>query len=259
VKVAWLHVAPVKGLRIEERDRIELGLHGVEDDRRFCVVDETGRLLNGKRLAPLTTISARFDTETDHLHLRMPNGSSVGGTVAVSTPITVTIYGHAAPGHLVDGAWAAALSDELGRPVRLVRFDGPGNGHDRADDAAGATLLSTGSLERMRQESGSAEPVDPRRFRMLIGVAGAVAHEEDSWIGRRVRVGDAVVVPAGNVGRCMVTTRDPETAQPTLDTLELLARYRRDVATTEPLAFGVWAHVQRAGSVRIGDAVEVDA
>lgn len=259
MRVAWLHVAPVKGLRIEERDRIELGLSGVEDDRRFCVVDETGRLLNGKRLAPLTTISARFHMETGHLHLRMPNGSSVGGTVAVGAPITVTIYGHAAPGHLVDGPWAAALSDELGRSVRLVRFDGPGSGHDRADDAAGATLLSTGSLERLRQEAGSAEPVDPRRFRMLIGVADASAHEEDSWIGRHVRVGEAVVAPAGNVGRCVVTTRDPETAEPTLDTLELLARYRRNVETTEPLAFGIWARVERAGSVRIGDPVEVDA
>ena len=258
MKVAWLHVAPVKGLRIEERESIDLGPKGVEDDRLFCVVDETGRLLNGKRLAPLTTIAARFDIATGHLHLRMPNGSSVGGTVALGAPVTVTVYGHAAPGHLVDGPWAAALSDELGRSVRLVRFDGPGNGHDRADDAAGATLLSTGSLERLRQEANSAEPVDARRFRMLIGVSGANAHEEDSWIGRRVRVGEAVVVPAGNVGRCVVTTRDPETAVPTLDTLELLARYRRDVTTTEPLAFGVWAHVERAGSVRIGDVVEVE-
>src|SRR5438093_1204260 len=153
MKVAWLHVAPVKGLRIEERESVELGLHGVDDDRRFCVVDETGRLLNGKRLAPLTTIAARFDMQTSHLHLRMPNGSSVGGTVAVGEPITV---------------------------------------------------------------------------------------------------------PAGNVGRCVVTTRDPETAEPSLDTLELLARYRTGVTTTEPLAFGVWAHVERAGSVRLGDVVEVD-
>jgi uncharacterized protein YcbX len=258
VKVAWLHVAPVKGLMLEERDRIELGPNGVEEDRRFCVVDEAGGLLNGKRLALLTTIRPRFDARTGQLELQMPGGSSVSGEVALGSPITVTIHGHPAPGRLVDGPWADALSDELGRPVRLVRFDGAGQGHDRADDAAGATLLSTGSLERLRQEAGIGEPVDPRRFRMLIGVAGAGAHEEDSWLGRRVRVGGAVVVPAGNVGRCVVTTRDPETAEPDLDTLELLARYRRDVDSTEPLAFGVWARVERAGSVRIGDPVEVD-
>jgi len=257
MKVAWLHVAPVKGLRIEERERIDLGPNGVEDDRLFCVVDETGRLVNGKRFAPLSTIRAHFDAQTGQLELRMPDGSRVNGTVTVAEPITVTIYGHTAPGRVVTGLWADALS-EFGRPLRLVRFDAPGQGHDRARAAAGATLLSIGSLERLQQEAGTAEPVDPRRFRMLIGVAGAGAHEEDSWIGRRVRVGDAVVVPAGNVGRCVVTTRDPETAEPTLDTLELLARYRRDIGTSEELAFGVWAHIERPGAVRIGDPVEVE-
>jgi len=258
VKVAWLHVAPVKGLRIDERDRIELGPNGVADDRLFCVVDETGRLLNGKRLAPLSTIVARYDAKSEQLELRLSNGSAVNGTVAVAAPIAVTIYGHTAPGHVVYGPWADALSDELGRPVDLVRLDGPGQGHDRASKAAGATLLSTASLERMQQEAASTEPVDARRFRMLIGVSGTSAHEEDEWIGRRVHVGDAVVVPSGNVGRCVVTTRDPDTAEPTLDTLELLARYRRDIGTTEELAFGVWARVEQPGTVRVGDEVEVE-
>jgi len=258
VKVAWLHVAPVKGLRIDERDRIELGPNGVADDRLFCVVDETGRLVNGKRLAPLSTIVARYDAKSEQLELRMSNGSAVNGTVAVAAPIAVTIYGHTAPGHVVYGPWADALSDELGRPVDLVRLDGPGQGHDRASKAAGATLLSTASLERMQQEAASTEPVDARRFRMLIGESGTSAHEEDEWIGRRVHVGDAVVVPSGNVGRCVVTTRDPDTAEPTLDTLELLARYRRDIGTTEELAFGVWARVEQPGTVRVGDEVEVE-
>jgi len=257
VKVAWLHVAPVKGMMIEERDRIELGPNGVAEDRRFCVVDETGRVVNGKRFAPITTIRAHFDASADALELRIPNGATVAGEVTLGAPITVTIYGHEAPGRIVDGPWADALSGEFGRALRVVRFDGPGHGHDRADESAGATLLSTGSLERVQHEAGAAQPVDPRRFRMLIGVAGAGAHEEDQWIGRRVRVGDAVVAPAGNVGRCVVTTRDPETAEPTLDTLELLARYRRDIGTTEELAFGVWAHVVRAGTVRVNDEVLV--
>jgi uncharacterized protein YcbX len=56
----------------------------------------------------------------------------------------------------------------------------------------------------------------------------------------------------------VVTTRDPETAEPTLDTLELLARYRRDIGTSEELAFGVWAHVEQPGTVRVGDGVEVE-
>ena len=99
--------------------------------------------------------------------------------------------------------------------------------------------------------------MDPRRFRMLFGIAGVPAHAEDEWIGRSVHIGQAVVVPTGNVGRCAVTTLDPESGESTLDTLAALARYRAAVDTTERLPFGVWARVERPGAVAVGDAVEV--
>ena len=259
VKVAWLYVAPVKGLSIEAREHIELGRSGVEDDRLFCLIGEDGHMLNGKRLAPVTTIGAHFDPATDRLELRMASGARVSGTVRAGEEIAVTMYGgHVASGNVVEGPWAAALSEQLGRPIRLVRFDGPGNGHDRAIKSAGATLLSLASLERLADEAGVEGPVDPRRFRMLIGIDGATAHEEDGWIGRRVRVGDAVVVPSGNVGRCRVTTLDPDTGIRDLDTLAVLARYRADVESSEELSFGVWARVERAGRVALGDDIVVE-
>jgi uncharacterized protein YcbX len=121
-----------------------------------------------------------------------------------------------------------------------------------------ATLLSLASLERLRVESGSESPVDRRRFRMTFGVDGVDAHEEDSWVGRRVRVGDALVVPIGNVGRCVITTQNPDTGVSDLDTLKGLAAYRRDIETTEPLPFGVHASVVEPGRVRVGDPVALE-
>ena len=235
-----------------------LGKSGVEEDRRFCLVDETGRMLNGKRFAPVGTVSARFEPATDRLELRFAAAEPVSGIVSVGEATLVTIYGHVASAHLVDGPWTAALTEQLGRTIRLVRFDDPGHGHDRVRESAGATLLSLASLARLAEEAGTDAPVDPRRFRMLIGIDGATAHEEDGWIGGRVRVGEAVVAPAGNVGRCVVTTRRPGTAESDLDTLQLLARYRREVPSSEPLAFGVWARVERAGIVALGDDIVVE-
>jgi uncharacterized protein YcbX len=92
---------------------------------------------------------------------------------------------------------------------------------------------------------------------MNFGVEGLEAHEEDTWIGRRVQVGDAVVIPHGNVGRCVITTQNPDTAISDLDTLKGLAAYRRDVETTEPLPFGVHAAVAQPGRVRVGDPVRM--
>ena len=64
------------------------------------------------------------------------------------------------------------------------------------------------------------------------------------------------MIPQGNVGRCAVTTQNPETGSPDLDTLKALARYRGDVVTTEPLPFGIYASVAQPGRVRVGDPVE---
>jgi uncharacterized protein YcbX len=89
---------------------------------------------------------------------------------------------------------------------------------------------------------------------MLFEIDGVEAHEEDRWLGRRVAIGDAVIVPAGDVGRCAVTTCDPDTAVSDFDTLKLLAGYRRE-GVTEPLPFGVYCDVAVAGRVRVGDPV----
>ncbi len=50
-----------------------------------------------------------------------------------------------------------------------------------------------------------------------------------------------------NVGRCAVTTLDPETGIRDLDTLGTIAAYRADVPTREPLPFGVWCEVVAPG------------
>ena len=89
--------------------------------------------------------------------------------------------------------------------------------------------------------------MDGRRFRMTIGVDGVAPHAEDGWLGRRVRVGDAVLAVRGNVGRCAVTTLDPEHGVRDLDTLGTIAQYRGEVPTSEPLPFGVWCEVVEPG------------
>jgi uncharacterized protein YcbX len=90
---------------------------------------------------------------------------------------------------------------------------------------------------------------------MLVEIDGVGAHEEDRWVGRRVRIGEALVMVYGHVGRCLVTCRDPDTGIPDLPTLDLLRSYRGQLETTEPLPFGIYGQVLEPGEVRLGDAV----
>ena len=188
--------------------------------------------------------------------LRFPDGSEVVGDVELGERIVTSFFGRPVEGRLVEGPWNDALADYVGRPVRLARTEREGDGVDRGR-LAGATLVSTGSLEALRDAAGEDVPVDGRRFRMTIGIEGVEPHGEDGWIGSQVRVGGATVAVREHVGRCAVTTLDPDRGVRDLDTLGTIAGYRGDVQTREPLPFGVWCEVVEPGRVAVGDPVEV--
>ena len=99
-------------------------------------------------------------------------------------------------------------------------------------------------------------PIDGRRFRMMFEIDGVPAHAEDEWIGSSVQLGDAEIVVNGDVGRCLVTSQDPDRGVIDLDTLGTLALYRRE-GESEPLPFGVYGAVTAPGRVRVGDTVRV--
>jgi MOSC domain-containing protein len=137
--------------------------------------------------------------------------------------------------------------------VRLVRADDPGAAVDRARGSV--SMLSEASLEELRRRASCEEPVDPARFRMLIGIGGVHAHEEDEWLGRRVRVGEAVVVLHEQVARCAITTQNPKTGVPDFDTLRQIKAYR-GARDRKLIDFGVYGEVDEPGRVRLGDPVE---
>ena len=188
--------------------------------------------------------------------LRFPDGSEVVGDVELGERIVTSFFGRPVAGRLVEGPWNDALADYVGRPVRLARTEREGDGVDRGR-LAGATLVSTGSLEALRDAAGEDGPVDGRRFRMTIGIEGVEPHGEDGWIGSQVRVGGATVAVREHVGRCAVTTLDPDRGVRDLDTLGTIAAYRGNVQTREPLPFGVWCEVVEPGRVAVGDPVEL--
>lgn len=250
VTVTALAVTPVKALRLHTVDAVELVADGARDDRRFCVIDQRGRMLNGKMHGSLQRVVGSFDPVAGELGLRFPDGSDVRAPVAHGEALEISFFSQACAARLLDGPWAVALSDHLGRAVRLVE---PERAVDRGR-AGGVSVISQASLDRLAREAG--EPsVDARRFRMLIEIDGVEAHAEDGWVGRQIRVGEALVSFNGHVGRCLTTSRDPDSGEVTLPTLDVLGAYRRELDSTEPLPFGVYGEVVTPGAVRVGDAV----
>jgi uncharacterized protein YcbX len=91
---------------------------------------------------------------------------------------------------------------------------------------------------------------------MLVEVDGCAPHEEDSWQGRRLRIGGAVVRGGEPVPRCVVTTLDPKTGARDFPTLSVIERYR-GLSPDNHLPFGVYGDVLEPGDVAVGDLVEL--
>jgi uncharacterized protein len=250
VRVSRLAIAPVKGLGLVHPDVIRLSRSGVRNDRRFYLVDPDGRLVNNKTCGELLQVRPEVSDDAERLVLRFPDRASVGGDVGLGDPVETSFYGRAVTGRLVEGPWSEALSEHAGRPLRLVRTDDQGAGIDRIHVVS---LISDGSLRALGRRAG-VEHVDGRRFRMTVEIDGCAEHEEDGWIGSELDVGDARIRISGPVGRCVVTTRNPDSGVSDLDTLGVLASYR---TLREEKAFGcgVCGDVLVEGTVRVGDSL----
>jgi uncharacterized protein YcbX len=252
IQVSRLSVTPVKGFAVWHPEEVTLSAVGVAEDRRFYLTDEDGLRFGALRHGPLVRFSARYDAATDELVFRLPDGSEVAGTVEVGEAVTTDFYGRDVAGHVIRGPWAEAVSADVGRRVRLVRADRPGDGVDRGK-GGGVTLLSDASVGELSGRSG--EPVDARRFRMLIAVSGTAPHEEDTWIGGDVEIGEARIRVNGQLGRCAITTQSPETGVRDFDSLRAIKDYRGQNPRTREIDFGVFGQVTQPGRVRVGDAV----
>ena len=247
--ISRISIAAVKGTRLIHPERVHLTEHGVIENRRFVIVGADGRHLRSASTAWPILVTAHYDAEREELEVIFPDGNRIVGSAFPSDETTVTTL---EPGArrvelgIVEGDWNDHLSQLAGTPVRLARPDEPG-----ASLTEPVTLLSTGSLERLEHEAG--HPIDYRRFRMLFQIDGPGAHEEDTWVGKVLRTGDAILRVREPVDRCAVITRDPDTGERDLDTLRLIKSYRG--LRGKYIDFGMFATIETPGTVSIGDPV----
>jgi len=253
MRLAQIFRYPVKSLQGEVLSSAEIETDGLSGDRSWGIRDETtGRVLTGRRAPELLFAGA----------LLAPDGAPV-----ITLPTGVTCHG---PGRRTD----AALSEWLGKPVRLVSSVGAPGGRaeffadpmddaseaiewtmpaDRFTDALPLLVLTTASLR-------TAAAIYPegdwnvRRFRpnLLVDVAGD-GWLEDDWCGRStIRIGAAELRPQEPCIRCTMVTRPQPDLDGDRDIFRTLARHHRGL-------FGAWTAIATGGTVRVGDEVCADA
>jgi uncharacterized protein YcbX len=144
-------------------------------------------------------------------------------------------------------AWLAPLWPEnRPAPARLVPAPATGLG-DCPEPFL--SVLSLVSLRALGQRMG--RDLSIHRFRGNLWLDGLAPWEEFDLVGRRLRVGGAVLEIRERITRCQATTANPDTGRFDADTLGALE------AGWGHTDFGTYAVVVEAGPVRRGDAVTV--
>ena len=224
------------------------------ENRRLHLVDETGRFVNGKTSMRLSLVAARLDSAAATLALEFPEGDAVTGTIELGEPVETVFFGRPAAGRFVIGPWAAALSAWSGLDLRLVMSDEIGAASDRGPDS-GVSIVSSESIADLARTGGAAA-LDSRRFRMLFEVEGVDAVRRGRLDRPRGADRRRRRLP-GRQRRALRRSRRaiPPRRERDFDTLGVLATYRKDIETTEPLPLGVVGDVVTPGRVRVGDPV----
>ncbi len=246
--VTRIGLTPLKGARHADLATVDLTPDGPVGDRVFCLVDPArGRVLRTVEHPSLVRTTATWQGGV--LACFLPGHADVVD-VPVSTGETLKVdyWGRWAGLEVIGGPWAAAYSAYLGLDVVLARALHPGE----VVYAGSVSLVTTSSLDRLAQDVG---PVDAAQFRatFTVDTSGEAPYVEDSWAGRRLRVGTAEVEVRGGLPRCAVVDRDPLTGAHRCDVLQGLADARR---VDGGILFGVDAVVVRPGRVDVGSSVE---
>lgn len=266
-----LNIHPVKSLRgfgVQEAEIDKLGLVG---DRRFLVVDPTGKLLTQRTVPRMATVGAYIDDTSLTLRAEGFGDILVGRLPDSSAPIkSVSVF--STEGLLAEDCGdpvARWLTLVLGVDCRLVRAGSafnrpvlnplalPGDVTHFAD-AYPLLIISEASLEDLndRIKASGGIPVTMDRFRTNLVVAGCAAYAEDSW--RSIRVGEVVFRAMGPCSRCTMTTTDQLTGVRGIEPLKTLATFRRDSVHTTAVNFGQnLVNESKSGVIRVGDALEV--
>ncbi|WP_137990936.1 MOSC domain-containing protein [Streptomyces vilmorinianum] len=264
-----VHVHPVKAMRGYAPAEAEVQPWGLAGDRRWTVVDASGKVVTQRRHPRMALASAESlpgggirvsASGRPALSIEVPRPSSTIRVEVFETPV------EAVPADPAADAW---FSEYLRAEVRLVHMDEPG--HRRPIDPAyalpgetvsfadGYPLLvtTTSSLDALNSliaqgDHADEGPLPMNRFRPNVVVDGTAPWAEDRWT--RLAIGEVTFRVAKSSGRCVVTTTDQGTAERGKEPLRTLARHRKDGSR---LIFGQNLVPEHTGTIRVGDEVKI--
>ena len=279
--ISALYRYPVKSMGGDNLDNTALTKNGIPGDRCWTVKDEErGGIKGGKRFPQLMDMHAVLEHEPDALTLSPPVAITLPDQSRThSTDPNVNQALSAAIGSPVS-LWPLLSADQLEhyrRPPNPENFDqmayfralfartddeplpdlsafpeelfiyesSPGTYFD----AFPLLIMTTASLNAMTAATAESN-FDVRRFRPnIILDTDADGFVENSWVGKRLQLGSAILQINAICPRCVMTTHG-------FADLPKDPRVMRHLVQQNEGNLGVYASIEQSGNIKLGDQVE---
>jgi uncharacterized protein YcbX len=248
--VVALQRFPAKSMGGESLDHLEVGPAGVVGDREWAVYGADGKLASGKhsrrfrRMDPVFELVARRVGDGgrggggSRLLVLLPDGRElVLGVSDISTDVSTDTRTE----------MDVDLSQHFGEWVTLRSESAIPH-----QDAASVSLVGTATLAELGRHEGDGRPIDPRQLRANIVLETETPFVEESWVGREVRIGTAILSVTEPIARCRMVgvAQVGVAARPGL---------LRAISDHHDLLAGAYAEVVAPGVVAVGDHVSLGA
>jgi len=278
MKVADLWRHPVKSMIGERVEVAGIGALGMVGDRTWAVRDEErGGIRGAKKIGGLMQLAAHYRDEVGGaVEITLPGGAT---TSSLDDDVDERISG--ALGHRVTlcplrpatdrdhyrrgGPDFPDIMDELrdmfGRtvdeplpdlsrfPAELAEFESPPGTYV---DAYPLHLVSTSALAAISAAvPGSAFNVRRLRPDVAIYMGVSAGQPEVDWVSRALQIGDTRLKVIDTCPRCVMVTRRIDDETP--EDRAILRHVVRDLDQ----AVGIYATVERDGTIKVGDEVEL--
>ena len=256
---------PVKSMMGEELNATEITPRGLVGDRAYALIDSSdGKVATAKNPRKWPCLfdfrasfvePARVAAKLPPVRIALPDGTTVSSDQGDLNQILSKALNREVT---LDTARRGAVNAEeywpdmegLDHRETVTNFTLP---EETFFDCATVHLLTTATLDRLRELYPQGR-FEVRRFRPNIVVAPASGERsfiENDWLGHTLAIGDEVRLKiTGPCSRCVMTTLPQGDLPKDPGILRTAAQHNR-------VNVGVYAAVQRGGTIRRGDLVRL--
>ncbi len=268
LKLSEIYIYPIKSLGGIRLEKANITTRGLENDRRFMLVDASGRFLTQREHPEL----AIFQTEIEGELLKITNKKD-GSFVKVSTqyslidsenhPINVQIWDDETNAVEASPEASEWFTKALSIPTRLVympeesqrkiEFNYALTGNEITSFSDGYPILIAGQSSLDDLNNRLDNPVNINRFRPNLVFKSGDPFEEDDW--HEFNIGTVRFFGVKPCSRCIMTTINQETGEKKgKEPLLTLNKFRK---AGNKILFGQNVIVSQLGTVSVGDNVTV--